>query len=356
MEELKVHQSKRKSHRRSSSRSSSRRREIDICETNDIQQQQNNVVADATTTTINTESIDTIQPADTNSDNVENINLTEVSNAVTTTKQLKNVPAANITVTTTPPPPVGVAAAAATTTDNNEQTTTTPGGTEKLQTGILTYMDREMKTHRKPPQSLSDPTASPAQRSTRSRSSLEKSPRRKRSKSESRRRRERKMIAAGELEVRQANETLLRYLKQCTEINDASLSGELEIDKSIEDRRVHRKTKSQRERRAMQHGGGVGGGSAAGGGSGTSINGGKSTGGTIRDRIPSSGLTTILTELVDDIMPSHGEIYNPFTPVISPTEGPTQIDKMFIQTSHGYRSVDHSFYKIHADHDIESNR
>lgn len=94
--------------------------------------------------------------------------------------------------------------------------------------------------------SLSDPSASPAQRSIRSRSSQEKSPRQKRSKSESRRRRERKLIAAGEMEVRQANETLMRYLKQCSEVNDASLSGELEIDENLDDR-YHR---SQEERKS----------------------------------------------------------------------------------------------------------
>lgn len=97
-----------------------------------------------------------------------------------------------------------------------------------------------------PIKSLSDPSASPAQRSIRSRSSIEKSPRQKRSKSESRRRRERKLIAAGEMEVRQANETLMRYLKQCSEVNDASLSGELEIDENLDDR-YHRK-RTQRER------------------------------------------------------------------------------------------------------------
>lgn len=96
---------------------------------------------------------------------------------------------------------------------------------------------------------LSDPSASPAQRSIRSRSSNEKSPRQKRSKSESRRRRERKLIAAGEMEVRQANETLMRYLKQCSEITDGSLSGELEIDKNLDDR-YHKKTRSHRERNA----------------------------------------------------------------------------------------------------------
>ncbi|KFB46805.1 hypothetical protein ZHAS_00014811 [Anopheles sinensis] len=123
-----------------------------------------------------------------------------------------------------------------------------PGPTDdKLQKGILGYMDRQLKV-----QSLSDPQKSPAQRSTRSRSSLEKSPRRKRSKSESRRRRERKILAAGEMEVRQANETLMRYLKQCSDFNDASLSGDLEIPEHLEDRRVHRKTKSQRERKLHQ--------------------------------------------------------------------------------------------------------
>lgn len=205
---------------------------------------------------------------------------------------------------------------------------------DKIHSGIIGYVDRDIHKgqHRKP---LSDPTASPAQRSTRSRSSLEKSPRSKRSKSESRRRRERKMIAAGELEVRQANETLMRYLRQCTEINDASLSGELEIDKTIEDRRVHRKTRSQRERRNVQLG---------------KLNGS-------RERMSANGLTSILSDLVDDIIPSNGEIYNPFTPVISPTEGPpARIEKMFVQTSrNSYRSVDHDIYKKHSDHDIEGN-
>lgn len=203
---------------------------------------------------------------------------------------------------------------------------------DKIHSGIIGYVDRDIhKGHRKP---LSDPTASPAQRSTRSRSSIEKSPRSKRSKSESRRRRERKMIAAGELEVRQANETLMRYLRQCTEINDASLSGELEIDKNIEDRRVHRKTRSQRERRNVQLG---------------KLNGS-------RERMSANGLTSILSDLVDDIIPSNGEIYNPFTPVISPTEGPARIEKMFVQTSrNSYRSVDHDLYKKHPEHDIEGN-
>lgn len=216
---------------------------------------------------------------------------------------------------------------------NESNTLADSTSVEKIHSGIIGYVDRDIhKGHRKP---LSDPTASPAQRSTRSRSSLEKSPRSKRSKSESRRRRERKMIAAGELEVRQANETLMRYLRQCTEINDASLSGELEIDKNIEDRRVHRKTRSQRERRNVQLG---------------KLNGS-------RERMSANGLTSILSDLVDDIIPSNGEIYNPFTPVISPTEGPpARIEKMFVQTSrNSYRSVDHDLYKKHADDDIEGN-
>lgn len=223
-----------------------------------------------------------------------------------------------------------------------------------LHKGILGYMDREIKSQRKPPQSLSDPTASPAQRSIRSRSSIEKSPRQKRSKSESRRRRERKLIAAGELEVKQANETLMRYLKQCSELNDASLSGDLEIDKSIDERRVHRKTKSQRGKRGS-HGGG---GSVGGSGSGI-INGMTKASGSsfIRDRLPPSGLTSILQELASDVVPSHGEIYNPFTPVISPTDGTSRTDRMFIQTPHGFRSVsDSAFFKESVHGDEENNR
>lgn len=231
-----------------------------------------------------------------------------------------------------------------------------------IQKGILGYMDREIKTLKKP-QSLSDPTASPAQRSVRSRSSIEKSPRQKRSKSESRRRRERKLIAAGEMEVRQANETLMRYLKQCSEINDASLSGELEIDKSIDDRRVHRKTKSQRERRA-HHASGIAGDAATPSKSlaGNSRNGnGVGHGETMsfmRDRIPPPGLCGILQELAADVVPNHGEIYNPFTPVVSPTDGPPmRTDKMFIQTPRGFRSVNDSmFYKSSMQDDPESHR
>lgn len=203
-----------------------------------------------------------------------------------------------------------------------------------LQKGIMGFMDRELKgtgTGKKA-QSLSDPQASPAQRSTRSRSSLEKSPRRKRSKSESRRRRERKLIAAGEMEVRQANETLMRYLKQCSEMNDASLSGELEIDHNFEERRVHRKTKSQRDKRGHL----------------TTKTGKLYTAG---------GLSSILKDLSEDIIPMGGEIYNPFTPVVSPTEGPpTRIDKMFIQTSSGYRAVDHCYYKNPIGMDPESHK
>lgn len=232
-----------------------------------------------------------------------------------------------------------------------------PATTEdrQIHKGILGYMDREIKSHRKPPQSLSDPTASPAQRSIRSRSSIEKSPRQKRSKSESRRRRERKLIAAGELEVKQANETLMRYLKQCSEINDASLSGELEIDKSIDDRRVHRKTKSQRGKRI--HGGGGSGSVGGSGGSGIGGINAKSSGSSfVRDRLPPSGLTSILQELASDVV-SHGEIYNPFTPVISPTDGASRTDRMFIQTPHGFRSVsDSTFFKESMHGDEENNR
>lgn len=115
------------------------------------------------------------------------------------------------------------------------------------------YSPKSPSSQKLPNKSLSDPTASPAQRSVRSsRSSNEKSPRQKRSKSESRRRRERKLIAAGEMEVRQANETLMRYLKQCSEVTDASLSGELEIDKNLDDR-YHKRTRSQRERNNAHH-------------------------------------------------------------------------------------------------------
>lgn len=119
---------------------------------------------------------------------------------------------------------------------------------EKVQKGILGYMDRQLKP------SNVEPPRSPAQRSNRSRASSDKSPKHKRSKSESRRRRERKMQAAGEMEVRQANETLMRYLKQCSDLNDASgsLSGDLEISENLDDRRVNRKTKSQREKKSFR--------------------------------------------------------------------------------------------------------
>lgn len=51
--------------------------------------------------------------------------------------------------------------------------------------------------------------------------------------------------------------------------------------------------------------------------------------------------------MADDIAPGEGEeIYNPFTPVVSPTEEPpAHIDKMFLQTSSGYRPVEQSYYK-----------
>lgn len=215
------------------------------------------------------------------------------------------------------------------------QTHHQPQPHSNLHRGILGFMDRELKVGgQKKTQSLSDPQASPAQRSTRSRSSLEKSPRRKRSKSESRRRRERKLIAAGEMEVRQANETLMRYLKQCSEMNDASLSGELEIDHNYDERRVHRKTKSQRDKR------------------------GQLISKTYGKLYTAGGLSSILKELSDDIVPADGEeIYNPFTPVVSPTEEQSsRIDKMFIQTASGYRPVDHCYYKHPIGSDPESNR
>lgn len=135
-----------------------------------------------------------------------------------------------------------------TTTTEAENEVVSGGKDDKLQKGILGYIDKQLKV-----QTLCEPPRSPAQRSTRSRSSNEKSPRRKRSKSESRRRRERKIIAAGEMEVRQANETLMRYLKQCSDFNEASLSGDLEIDENLEDRRVHRKTKAERQKKAHLH-------------------------------------------------------------------------------------------------------
>lgn len=125
---------------------------------------------------------------------------------------------------------------------------------DKLQKGIITYMDRQLKGSTGSTvnnNNTLEPPRSPAQRSNRSRASSEKSPKHKRSKSESRRRKERK---AGELEVRQANETLMRYLKQCSDLNDASgsLSGDLEISENLDDRKVHRKTKSQRERKSFR--------------------------------------------------------------------------------------------------------
>lgn len=218
------------------------------------------------------------------------------------------------------------------------------------QKGLPANIGRDGRLLRRP-QPFSDPMASPAQRSTRSRNSVEKSPRQKRSKSESRRRRERKLIAAGELEVRQANETLMRYLKQCSEINDASLSGELEIDESIDDRRVNRKTKSQRERRGNQSVGTnrniIGDGCVGG-----------DTTNFIRDQMPPVEFGSILHALNTELVPEHGEIYNPFTPVVSPTEGPPlRSNKMFIQTSRGFRPVnDNSFFKTSMHDDPESNK
>lgn len=75
-----------------------------------------------------------------------------------------------------------------------------------------------------------------------------------------------------------------------------------------------------------------------------------------RERMPSSGLSSILQELTADIIPTHDEIYNPFTPVVSPTEGP-RTDKMFIQTPRGFQSVsDNNFIKSVAHDDPECGR
>ncbi|ETN63671.1 hypothetical protein AND_004616 [Anopheles darlingi] len=56
-------------------------------------------------------------------------------------------------------------------------------------------------------------------------------------------------------------------------------------------------------------------------------------------------LTYLELSRADDLLSYHGEIYNPFTPVVSPTtEGaPTRIDKMYIQTASGYRPVDNTY-------------
>lgn len=75
-----------------------------------------------------------------------------------------------------------------------------------------------------------------------------------------------------------------------------------------------------------------------------------------RERMPPSGLTSILQELTADIIPTQDEIYNPFTPVVSPTEGP-RTDKMFIQTPRGFRAVsDNSFLKTMTHGDLEGGR
>lgn len=118
---------------------------------------------------------------------------------------------------------------------------------EKFQKGILGYIDRQLKVQN----GNIEPPRSPAQRSNRSRASSDKSPKHKRSKSESKRRRERKLQAAGEIE---ANEALMKYLKQCSDLHDASgsLSGDLEISENLDDRKVNRKTKSQRERKSLR--------------------------------------------------------------------------------------------------------
>lgn len=177
------------------------------------------------------------------------------------------------------------------------------------------------------------------------RSSFEKLPRRKAPKSESRRRRERKMIANGEMEVQQANETLMRYLRQCTEINDASLSGELEIDNSYDDRKVYRKTRSQREKRATLP-------LAAG----AKVMAGTANGNRNKGQLK-NGLTNILNTLVDDIVPNNGEIYNPFTPVISPIEE-TQMgfNKMLVKTARAYTPAASNIYKPGPETASENTR
>ncbi|XP_059608888.1 transmembrane protein 237 [Phlebotomus argentipes] len=202
---------------------------------------------------------------------------------------------------------------------------------DHIQKGILGYIDRQIGTQQRKIQSLSDPQGSPAQRSARSRNSMERSPRMKRSKSESRRRKERKLIAAGEMEVRQANETLMKYLKQCSDVNDASLSGDLEIDKTADvQRHVLRKSRSQKLAPSFR---------------------------TVPAGCQSRyDITAVLDELGNDVIRQRSaDIYNPFTPVVSPTDGPpTRIDKMFIQTTSGYRSVDSNFYKSALDTDPEA--
>ncbi|GAB0099047.1 uncharacterized protein DMENIID0001_148680 [Sergentomyia squamirostris] len=224
----------------------------------------------------------------------------------------------------------------------NEGDPEVPEAPDQIQKGILGYIDRQIVSQQqRKHQSLSDPQQSPAQRSTRSRSSMERSPRMKRSKSESRRRKERKLIAAGEMEVRQANETLMKYLKQCSDVNDASLSGDLEIDKNADQRHNLRKSRSHKF-------------SSAGFRSlpGTMGSGPGRYHHTLND------ISAVLDELGNDVIRQRNtdNIYNPFTPVVSPTDGPpTRIDKMFIQTTSGYRSVDTTFYKTPLDPDTEAN-
>lgn len=59
--------------------------------------------------------------------------------------------------------------------------------------------------------------------------------------------------------------------------------------------------------------------------------------------------------MADDIVMETADIYNPFTPVISPVEGPPiQIEKMFIQTPHGYRTSNASIFKSHQDQNTSS--
>lgn len=134
---------------------------------------------------------------------------------------------------------------------DKEPETAAPSSHPQTTSTVTINIEHESKSRQLRVSNADNMPKSPAQRS---RASSDKSPKHKRSKSESRRRRERKLQAAGEMEVRQANETLMRYLKQCSDLNDASgsLSGDLEISETLDDRKVHRKTKSQREKKSFR--------------------------------------------------------------------------------------------------------
>lgn len=77
----------------------------------------------------------------------------------------------------------------------------------------------------------------------------------------------------------------------------------------------------------------------------------------------SSDLAAVLNDLSEDVRygksnGSIGEIFNPFTPVISPMDGPpSRIDKVYIQTSSGYRVLDNNhFLKSPLDLESAENR